>query len=110
MKEVKDLENYIEVLLNTNKPNEKIKGEIPNIQLLLYVYMLGLNQEDFYPELLLKKFSLEDTPTQFHTLIAQLSIIKGSEPQKNERPTQYLLQNTTNLLKHFKNYFITNPH
>ena len=105
MREIKDLENYIEVLLNTNEPNGKIKGEIPNIQLLLYVYMLGLQKEDFYPELLLKKLLLENTPAQFHTLIAQLSIIKGSEPEKNERPTQYLLQSTTKLLKEFKNYF-----
>ena len=35
MKEIKDLENYIEVLLNTNESNLKIKGEISNIQFIV---------------------------------------------------------------------------
>lgn len=103
MEEIKDLENYIEQLLNTSEVDNEVFAEIPNIQLLLWVYMLGLQKKDFDPTILLHTFTLKEIPEQFHTLIAQLAIIK----EKNfTGQMKYMLKTTEPLLKEFKNYFL----
>jgi hypothetical protein len=110
MKESKDIENYIEQLLNTTEIDKSVFAEIPNIQLLLAVYILGLQKKDLEPEILFHHFTLDDLPAEFHTMLAQLSIIKAKSTIEKivARPEilQYLIQNTSKLLQEFKDYFI----
>ena len=107
MKKIEDLEDYIGVLLNSHDENKEIKGEIPNVQLLLNVYSLGLQRKDLTAEFLLEPFMLQNTPAPFHTLIGQLSILKGKT--ENWKPTEYLIENTNHLLKEFKYFILTPP-
>ena len=105
MMKKKDFENYIGSLLNEVDFDKRIMSELLNIQLLLSVYRLGLQHRDFPVEILLSEsLEPENTPEEFHTLLAQMAIIKV----KNANPNvmQYLIKNTNNLLERFKNYFI----
>lgn len=97
-----DLENYIASLLNTPDVDPCILSETQEIQLLLKVYLSGLRRETFPINYLLKDFVLEeDIPVQFHTLVAQLAIIK-SRTHKLHTEIYIIAER---LLNEFKNYF-----
>ena len=88
MKDEKDIVNYISALLNTNEVKPETVKEIQNIQLLLFVYTLGLERKNLDARFLLKHFTLDDTPPEYHTIVAQMAIIKSQSG--DGRTMQYL--------------------
>lgn len=100
-----DLESYIGYLLNDPKVDPKIIEETQTVQLLLKVYCLGLQRKEFPISILHKTFDLDkETPAQFHTLVAQMAILK--EGKSSPRAMEYLTINVGKLLKEFRNFFI----
>ena len=100
-----NLEEYIGALLQQPKVDSSIMGETNNIQLLLHVYALGLQHKELSVDVFFCQFDLEkDTPAPYHTLVAQLAILKS----KVFLPPQvagYLSKNAQKLLTgffHFK--------
>jgi hypothetical protein len=97
------VKDYIAALLN-NPEVEKEVGEVQNSLLLLNAYKAGLQRKEFPLDLLFKELKIEQAvPAQFHTLVAQIAVLKtGKSPR-------YVYKNAGKLLQEFANYFITNP-
>jgi len=101
----KDLKEYIGALINNSEVDQKILDEVQNIELLLSVYCLGLQGKKFPIGYLYKEFNLEkDIPTQFHTLVGQMAILKA-KTFGISRTREYLDKSVVLLLQEFSNYF-----
>lgn len=106
-----DVKNYIRQLLNTIEV-DKEEAEIPNAVLLLIVYIAGLQKKPFPLDFVGKEEALDiekELPSEFHTLVAQLSIKKSKivERTGDIRVIEYLNSQMLKLLEMLKKYFIT---
>lgn len=101
----KDLELYIKRLLDALDINKE-QIEIPNVILLLVVYMAGLRNKPFPLEKINKELSIEqELPEQFHQLVAFLSILK-SKTKKECRTEDFYCKMSLELLEELRRYFI----
>lgn len=103
MKTIKDFEIYIGQLLNNPNVDSKILEKIPEIQLILTAYILGLQGKDIFPSMLYEKMQLKDVPEQYHAMLAKLAILKSGVWSPITGPLVKELEFT---LADFKNYFI----
>lgn len=100
-----DLEMYIKQLLNTLDINET-QIEIPNVILLLVVYMAGLRNMPFPLEKINEELSIkQELPEEFHQLVAFLSIFK-SKTKKECRTENFYCKMSLELLEELRRYFI----
>ena len=101
-----ETQNYIKILLN-RLDTEKEEAEIQSVILLLMAYMAGLERKPLDLEKLVAELDIEkEIPAEYHTLVAQLAIIKSKLFQRTSdvRIIYYLTRNVQKLLEEFRKY------